>query len=76
MPNIHTSERQPDETQQRYRERQRTSRAVIQTMRKGPTQQRSLNALLDYARFWLGQHTNPKRNAERRALRNAKRAAK
>lgn len=68
MTNIHTPERQPNESFEQYRARQARSRAINKTMRKGPTQAPAVNAL-DVSRFFLGQHTNPKRNAERRLVK-------
>lgn len=59
--NVHTPERQQNETQQQYRERRAKSRAAVKAMTKGPTQTPAFNAL-DVSRFFLGQHTNPKRN--------------
>jgi hypothetical protein len=68
MANVHTPERQPNESQAQYRERQARSRAIVKTMRKGPTQAPAINKL-DVSRFFLGQHKNPVRNVPRRALR-------
>jgi len=67
--NLHTPERQPDETQAQYRQRQSASRAAVVAMTKGPTQAPAVNQL-DVLRFWLGQHTNDRKNA-RRAVKAA-----
>ena len=56
--NVHTPERQPDESLSEYHSRQRTSRFIAEAMRRGPTQAPAISPL-DVSRFWLGQHTNP-----------------
>lgn len=64
MPNIHTPERLANETREQYRDRRAASKAAVREMVRGPSW------LPD---VWLGQHTNPTRNAERRARREARR---
>lgn len=55
MPNLHTPERQPDETQKRYRERQALSLAAVVSLRF----QKPLTG--------FKQHRNPRANARRAA---------
>lgn len=68
--NLHTPERQADETQQQYRWRQQRSKVAAARMSKGP-KQAPASSPLDVSRFFLGQHTNEKRNAQRLAKRMA-----
>lgn len=68
MPNIHTPERGARESQADYRARRAASRAIVKTMRKGPTQAPVINAL-GVSLFWIGQHTNPERAARRAVVR-------
>lgn len=62
--NVHTPERQAGESQEQYKARRAASKAAVRTMTKGPTQAPAVNAL-DTSRFFLGQHTNDKRNKRR-----------
>lgn len=55
MPNLHTPERQPDETQQQYRERQALSHAAAVSLRFPPLP------------VFFRKHTNPRLNARRAA---------
>lgn len=73
MPNLHTPERQPGETtKQRYRARQAESARVVRLMVKGPTQAPHIQIPggppPNWVHWWLGQHTNPERNARRAAI--------
>lgn len=75
--NVHTPERQSNESQAQYRERRAVSHALVKAMLRGPTQEPAhleTNAdgtpkpagELSKAAFWLGQHNNKRRNAQRK----------
>jgi hypothetical protein len=58
MTNVHTPERGTDETVSAYKARRAQSKALVKTMRRGPTQAPKMPGELSEARFWLGQHRN------------------
>lgn len=68
--NVHTPSRQTGESQADYRARRAASKAIVRTMTKGPTQAPAKSPL-DVSRFFLGVHTNPKKNARRAAIKAA-----
>jgi|JI9StandDraft_1071089.scaffolds.fasta_scaffold61701_2 hypothetical protein len=61
---LHTPERHPDETQDQYRSRQRSSKWALHAMTKPPRQSPALNKF-DVSRFFLGHHMNKAANARR-----------
>lgn len=71
---LHTPERLPNETQADYRNRQAASKRAVEAITKPPRQAPAVSHL-DVSRFWFGQHINPRRNKQRRALRLRKFAA-
>ncbi len=80
MPNVHTPERGPDESQRDYRARQAASRllAKIATLRIGTQMKwkpmmnsRGIEEPPPLRQYWDGQHTNPGRNTSRKALKAA-----
>lgn len=62
--NVHSPERQADESRAQYRSRRANSARIIKTATKGPTQSPAVNKF-DVSRFFLGQHTNEQRRAHR-----------
>ncbi len=71
--NIFTPERQAGETQQQYRARRVMAKTAALRMTKGPTQARALpfSPPPNWIHWWLGQHTNPVKNARRAAIKAA-----
>ncbi len=75
MSNLHTPERQPDESQAKYRERQAASRAAVKQMLCGGEQRMparmatdakgAVTQQSDPRGYWHGQHTNEAGNARR-----------
>lgn len=63
---LHTPERLPSETLEQYRSRRAASKRAHDAITKPPRQASSMSPL-DVSRFWLGQHTNPLKNATRNA---------
>lgn len=67
--NAHTPERQADETQAQYRQRQAISKAIVRVATRGPVQAKHIQIpggpLPNWVLWWKGQHANPVRNAER-----------
>ena len=66
IPQTMNPERQAHETQAHYRMRQAEGRAVFRAMTKPPRQAPSVGPT-DVFRFFLGQHTNPKKNEQKKA---------
>lgn len=71
MTDIFTPERLANETREEYAARRIQARAELKTMTIGPTQAPAVTAL-DTSRFFLGQHTNGRKNAHRHAKRLVK----
>ena len=66
---LHQPERAEGESQKAYRARQAASKARNRVLTKGPRQTPALSPMMRWTFFWLGQHTSPARNAERRLKR-------
>lgn len=66
--NIHTPTRIPEESLADYRERRAASKVVVRRMTKGPMQVPMQPGELSTSRFFIGQHTNPLRNAQRKQM--------
>jgi len=69
MPNAHTPERQPGESQHEYRARQARSREAFSAATRPPMQAQAVSPL-DSSRFFLGQHKASPAKRERRETVN------
>lgn len=65
MTTLHDPVRGKDENRAQYRERQAKSKASLLRATRPPMQRPAVSRL-DYSRFWLGLHTNPDRNRQRK----------
>lgn len=66
VTNVHTPQRLDGESFGDYKARRAQSKAIVKTVRRGPTQAPKQFGEISEARFWIGQHTNSRRNVERR----------
>jgi hypothetical protein len=70
--NVHTPERQANESQADYRARQARSAAAVKVMTKGPTQAAYIPLPgmppPNWVLWWAGQHTNTARANRRKAI--------
>lgn len=76
--NVHTPERQPNESREQYIQRRKISHELNKAQRRGPTQEPAridvqpdgtAKVTTNWVSYWTGQHKNPAKNKRRRLVK-------